>query len=484
MALDRFREQMRLISEAMGGVELVAGPHDDDPRYIYQSGHVLARVEELPDVVPAVNVGRTESVRVPHESEARAGLVRIEVVDPSLSDSRDGGVTETLGKLREMETRNGRRMLSRNNVVAITPGVVNSCPSDEPAPTDADLHPRPSMTGAALSGVEVMIIDTGLLQGFETEHPWMAHVRAEGFNKPAFADGHIPMYAGHGTFIAGLLVAVAPSARVRVSAALNDAGSILEDDFGQTLLDALGPDWPAVISLSAGTESDDGGPLMGLEDFMRELDVREGTLLVAAAGNNGSDVPFWPAAHTLTPHRAGVLSVGALRADGDGSACFSNHGDWVSVFAPGERLVGPFAGRAGTDDPYLYQHSTFDHCRYKLDPDDPRPFYYDCTCGFPPRVGRLSVEDADSPARVSTAEFDGRAIWSGTSFATPLVAAMVVNYMLEKNVSDPRAAARDLIQDRSEHVTVRGRRARALRPDGWDAQPVAAFPPLPAPPQP
>ncbi|MFD2351799.1 hypothetical protein ACFSTC_24805 [Nonomuraea ferruginea] len=106
---------------------------------------------------------------------------------------------------------------------------------------------------------------------------------------------------------------------------------------------------------------------------MAELTLHPETVLVAAAGNDGGTDPFWPAAYAGQPVNASgdlVVSVGALREDGLGRACFSNHGDWVTVYAQGERLVNAFASGQYT---YGYPHCA--SCRHS-----DTPLYSGCTC--------------------------------------------------------------------------------------------------------
>jgi subtilisin family serine protease len=196
---------------------------------------------------------------------------------------------------------------------------------------------------------------------------------------------------------------------------------------------------------------------------MEELRLHE-TLLVAAAGNNASAAPFWPAAYASLPdHADAVLSVGALRGDGEFGACFSNHGPWVKVYAPGERLVSAFTG-FDTPVPYVYQHSTYETCRYG--------FAYSCTCRSPRHTGVLSEAQQSAPGKPDQVMFEGLASWSGTSFATPVAAGLVAAHMTEHQLTDPRAAARDLLAVHADFAEVRGARVPALLPPTWRPVPV------------
>src|SRR5690606_15216610 len=114
-------------------------------------------------------------------------------------------------------------------------------------------------------------------------------------------DGVLQQYCGHGTFIAGLVAAVAPNTDITVRGTLNNAGAILESEFGEKLFEAVDRDgWPDVLSLSAGTSNGRTDGLLGIDAFMRELREQR-TLLAAAAGNNGSATPFAPAAYPALP---------------------------------------------------------------------------------------------------------------------------------------------------------------------------------------
>ncbi|MFE1043170.1 S8/S53 family peptidase, partial [Streptomyces sp. NPDC058832] len=346
---------------------------------------------------------------------------------------------------------------SRNHVVSIA---VNACPGDEPVPVPISEPPNPAAAGTpydAGTAVGVLVIDTGLMHDYRA-YPLLARTDGDAQIKECDEDGVLQQYVGHGTFIAGLVAAVAPNTHVTVRNTLNDAGAILESELGEKLFEAVDRDgWPEILSLSAGTSNGRTDGLLGVHAFMEELRDQR-TLLVAAAGNNGSATPFWPAAYAELPGwENSVLSVGALRGDGEFGACFSNHGGWVKVYAPGERLTSALTG-FGSPVPYVYQHSTYDACRYG--------FGYACTCQYPRHNGVLS-EPGEAPAKPDQVMFEGHAQWSGTSFATPVVAGMVASHMTESKERNPRAARRQLLAANTEYAEVRGAHVPALLPPTW-----------------
>jgi subtilisin family serine protease len=137
---------------------------------------------------------------------------------------------------------------------------------------------------------------------------------------------------GHGTAVAGIIAArtnnhegqaglcwVCSIMPVKV---LDSRGS------GKTATIAAGIVWAAdrgarVINMSLG------GPAgsMAMQAAV-EYAVTKGVVVVAAAGNSGSDTPFYPAAYT------GVLSVGGTTSS-DTRYSWSNFGGWVLLTAPG-----------------------------------------------------------------------------------------------------------------------------------------------------
>ncbi|MBT2411018.1 S8/S53 family peptidase [Streptomyces sp. ISL-12] len=470
MAPQRFREQFDHIQRSMPDVPLAMGP-DDSAEFLYEKGVVLARDGEEARVVEdtvrehftAVAGLDADHVRRASRETNRCGITRIQVGDPGQgTGAGDPAVANALRSLSAAEGRAQRRLVSRNHVVHIA---VNACPGDEPVPVPRTEPPNPAAAGTPYdpgSAVGVLVIDTGLTRDHRSS-PLLAHTRGDLQIKEWDEAGVLMQYVGHGTFIAGLLAAVAPNTDITVRNTLNDAGAILESEFGEKLFEAVDQDgWPDVISLSAGTPNGRTDGLLGVHAFMEELRTR-GTLLVAAAGNNGSATPFWPAAYADLPGwEDSVLSVGALRSDGEGGACFSNHGPWVKAYAPGERLTSALTG-FDTPVPYVYQHSTYDACRYGS--------AYACTCQAPRHTGLLS-EPGEAPAKADQVMFEGNAQWSGTSFATPVVAGLIAAHMTAHKETDARTARGQLLASNTAYTEVRGGHVPALLPPTWRPVPV------------
>jgi subtilisin family serine protease len=111
------------------------------------------------------------------------------------------------------------------------------------------------------------------------------------------------------------------------------AGAALEYEVISGLDELIQVQAPHVISVPAGAYTRKDLPLLSFSDFRQRYDIT----LVAAAGNDSTHRPFWPAAF----HWA--IGVGAFGADEQNLAYFSNHGDWVDVYSLGEGLVNAYA---------------------------------------------------------------------------------------------------------------------------------------------
>ena len=159
-------------------------------------------------------------------------------------------------------------------------------------------------------------------------------------------------FAGHGTFIAGLIANLAPGAKITVAAGLSTFGDTDDAAIAEALLARFpegGDDDPPfdIVSMSFGgfCESDDppiamSKAIASIQSRYRTVDaddptiIRERVIFVASAGNAGSCRPTWPASFE------NVIAVGALGPDG--KAWFSNYGPWVDACAPGVDIVSCF----------------------------------------------------------------------------------------------------------------------------------------------
>jgi subtilisin family serine protease len=136
---------------------------------------------------------------------------------------------------------------------------------------------------------------------------------------------------GHGTLVAGILVAVAPDAMIMPIRAFDDYGQA--DDF--TIAKAIrwavdhGAD---VINMSFGTLEQS----KVLKDAVEYADKNHLTM-IGSAGNNGKDEAQYPAAFDK------VVSVAATDLF-DIRASFSNFGDTIDVSAPGAAIIAPYPG--------------------------------------------------------------------------------------------------------------------------------------------
>jgi subtilisin family serine protease len=268
-----------------------------------------------------------------------------------------------------------------------------------PSGIEPEPGPCPGHGGA---GVRVFVADTGLVAGAAADHAWLAGVHGDPDPDPAVTppgydpDDLLP-YIGHGTFVTGVLRCTAPGAEIYCANVFNLAGSALEGDAVPKLDVALDEGYD-LFNLTISSPTRKLLPLAAFDAWHRRLRERKGVACVVAAGNNGLERPFWPAAFP------GMIAVGALAADGRSRASFSNHGSWVDVYARGRGLVNAW----GTGEYHCY---------------------------VPPH---------DGPDR----HFYGMARCSGTSFSTPIVTGRIADRMSRTGEHAEQAAAAVLARAR------------------------------------
>lgn len=140
--------------------------------------------------------------------------------------------------------------------------------------------------------------------------------------------------------------------------------------------------------------------------------VKDGVVVVAAAGNENQDLPLYPATYE------GVISVGSVDSDFQRSD-FSNYGDWVKIYAPGGYLKNEEGEITNTSDMILSTTYCISQ-QYHLD-------------------GLTEVDGLF---------YDGKV---GTSMATPLLAS-VVSLMLSVDPSLTPAEVTEILQSTATKV--------------------------------
>jgi subtilisin family serine protease len=178
-----------------------------------------------------------------------------------------------------------------------------------------------------LPSVLIAVLDTGI----DGEVPDLRAAVVPGFNAvaptAAPADDN-----GHGTSVAGIIAARANNAQgiagICWSCTVLSVKVLAADGTGDTALVAAGivravDAGARVITMSLGGPADD----QTLDQAVAYA-LGKGAILVAAAGNNGSTAPFYPAAIP------GVVGVAATD-EADHLYSWSNYGSWVQLAAPG-----------------------------------------------------------------------------------------------------------------------------------------------------
>jgi hypothetical protein len=254
-------------------------------------------------------------------------------------------------------------------------------PVDQPRPVPPFDPPASASTAGA--AVRIGVLDTGVVRHpWWVDAPWFARVadddREEIDRHPV--DQRRDRQAGHGTFVAGMVVQGARDADLTIERVLRSDGLCDEAELLAVLhriaAAASNGQRLDLLNLSFGGYTYDDQPSPHVAAAIAA--VAEHAVIVAAAGNHGDDRPFWPAA------LPDVIAVGALTSDGTERAAFSNFGPWVDTYRRGVGLTSAFV-------------------TFPTHPSEP----------------------PDQPTFTGDPIFDGYARWSGTSFAAPVVTAEI-----------------------------------------------------------
>jgi len=194
---------------------------------------------------------------------------------------------------------------------------------------------------APTAGPVVAVIDTGV----DYTHPDLAGRVIKGYDY-VNADADPMDDYGHGTHVAGVIAAatnnlygiagISWNSKILAIKALSSQGWGTDFEIALAITAAANNASVKVINMSLG------GSGYSLEEY-DAVDYAVNTkkkLLVASAGNSGTDSPNYPAAFAGFPEFSGrVLAVAAHGTD-HCKADFSSYGSWVSISAPG---VGIFS---------------------------------------------------------------------------------------------------------------------------------------------
>jgi thermitase len=258
------------------------------------------------------------------------------------------------------------------------------------------LQPPPSGTGTP---VRIAVIDTGITGELRLDG-WLNDI----LRGPADIDqvdivaplNRLDWFAGHGSFTAGVVQQVAPFTEVIAYRFTGPNGIGTEGDIADAILRAAGQAAQdgvhLVINLSVGTPAVNGLPPLALRNAVEFVHTNyPDVVMVASAGNNGTDEPMYPAAFPE------VVGVGALTADLK-PADFSSFGPWVTCSCVGVGVVSTFV-------PGIL-------------PPEPIPGRDDISFGP-----------------------DAFAVWSGTSFSAPQISGAIARLCEMNDWAPPVALA-------------------------------------------
>jgi subtilisin family serine protease len=416
--LARDANRQRLVPETRKALDLdpdvrawpLSWEQDRHVDYFYRSKSLLTRDRDLPRVLDALRSrgalpAEQSGARSPASGGGDALIAGISRLDVRVRDSQ-----HTPDVVEDLDKRLGIGVATHEHAFIITPNTL--CPATEPEPVISPQQAEsPARVRAALwpaigdpsagADVRVSVVDTGLIDGASAWAPWIGGVvpdtRADIEDPDSIRAGFADPYAGHGTFVAGVIRCLAPSSHVVVEREIEVSGFVRESSLIKQIHDALSRS-PDIISMSAGGYTRANVPSLAFQALWEErLSQLGGVAFVAAAGNDGRTAPFWPAAFPW------CTGVGSMSRDGQRRSWFSNHGGWVDVYAPGEDIVNAYAHLK-----YMTVHGT--------------------------------VRDTSA----------GIVKWSGTSFSTPIVSGLIAARMSRTGENARQAAEALLAAARSQ----------------------------------
>lgn len=350
-------------------------------RYRHRPGELLVHADDCDSI-------RAELAGFGYHPDGAAGPVR------RFTGARP--VPEVLAALREPG------VVAPNHVFGADRIIWNQL---RPKPTSGDLVP----VAAGDIRLRAGIIDTGIVLRGGQPHEFLrgrvSYDPEDTVRVVRGDDGDPVGTAGHGTFVAGVVLKqVPPDVGVRMKGVIDEQSGQTEDLAVANAIDDLAAEGITLINLSFSGETFEDTPPKAIEAALERLSPE--TVVVASAGNRGMRQRVYPAGLELRPRVGGrpddstakVIAVGAvdtsLLPDSPPVADFSNFGPWVTAYANGVDVTGPYF-----------------HPGYPCSPPD----------------------------------FTGYAVWSGTSFSAAIVTGQIAARMAETG-EDARTAAEGLLR--------------------------------------
>lgn len=391
--------------------------------YLYRIDRVIARTENLEVVqreLETRNIGNSAE-----DGEFLAGLTRVNITVPEETMPEEGAgegeggageageVWSLPRQIEDIRGSLGNAALSLDHLFYVCK--VHSCAAIEPEVPGCSTSPVPAQqTGASGSGIAVRILDTGLVHATAAQLWWMTPGVTGDPDTLVHPDPNHPgqfditQDGGHGTFTAGCVRVTAPDATVHVVNAAQllrpkqqsdetepetDIGAVWESDLAVLLRSHIEQNEFQVLVINfAGTTQGNVEPPSLAQLYADLITHREDDLVILApAGNEGDARVNWPSNFPWVVSVGGLTDGAPLAQASDSGryrpggpltrAQWSNYGK-VDVWAPGDLLVNGYA-----------------------------------TGNYQPSWS--------GPPTPPVRHFTGMAVWSGTSFATPLVAGMI-----------------------------------------------------------
>ncbi len=394
--------------------------HADGGGYLYMKNELLVAEEDYDDVVRLLTDAGEELAYPPPRDTVAPGWYRLILAAPD-STPIPRLVTRIRGEERGGTHKPSYRV-SPNHVMYGNqhPGWPGTG-SPPRAATEA-LKPLPPISPDVEPAARVVVLDSGEL----FKHHWIDSSRVQKLlpngelstdhdAQPQWED-ELPKYAGHSTFLTGVVLQHAPWTSVRAAQALNDDGWVSDTDLAAAIanLEKVKTDIDILHLSAAGMTHDNMGLPATREALASLWDWKPGIQVVAPAGNGAVDIPWFPAAFK------GVIAVAATTPERS-KAWFSNYGDWVDACADGVDVKSTYL------------------------------------------VGSVMVQPTHVPAGESEPEwwaetqaFDEWAYWSGTCFAAARVTGAIAETMRIAGVNAAEAAFRLVGRGQRRHRDSQG----------------------------